>query len=176
MGLFDRFKKKTKEAQINYTVNELGVGYMVDYFMETWEVKKVYLYDWGNNLETREYLLDSGKETYYLHVEDEDKLVCSLSQKIEIRDIDAGLVKQIVDQDDAPQQIVHQNITYTRTSSGQGHCGEERDNEEDYAKFVNWMFENGENFISIDRWGEEDFSAAKGSYVKEIEFSNILPR
>ncbi|MBL4716662.1 MAG: hypothetical protein COC01_01005 [Bacteroidetes bacterium] len=176
MGLFDSFKKKKKEVKIDFNLNELKVGFMVDYFMQTWEVKKVYLYDWGNNIETREYLIDSGKETYYLHIEDDDKLKCSLSQKIELRDIDPGLAVQITSQDDAPQQIVFEGITYHRVSSGQGYCGEEGDNDEDYSNFVNWMFENENDFISIDRWGEEEFSAAKGSFVKEIEFSNILPK
>ncbi|MBL4752558.1 MAG: DUF4178 domain-containing protein [Flavobacteriales bacterium] len=175
MGLFDFFKEK-KDPKLDYTVNELEVGFMIDYFMSTWEVKKVYLYDWGNNIETREYLLDSGSETYYLHVEDDDQLKCSLSKKIELRDIDPGLAQQIVSQDDAPQQIVFENVTYHRATSGQGYCGESGDDDEDWSKFVNWTFENGEDFISIDRWGEEEFSAAKGSYVKEIEFSNILPK
>lgn len=175
MGLFDLFKKK-KDTKLDYTLFELEKGFMVEYFLRTWEVKKVEIYDWGNNFETREYLIDSGSTTYYLHVENSSPLKCSLSQTIELRDIDPTLAQQIVRQDDAPQQLVYENKTYHRASSAQGHCGEEGSKERDWAEFVNWMFENGDDFISIDRWGEEEFSAAKGSYVKAIEFSNILPR
>jgi len=175
MGMFD-FLRKKKEVKIDFNVNELGVGFLVDYFMQTWEVKKVYLYDWGNNFESREYLLDSGSEKMYLHVEDDDGFKCSISKKLDLKKIDQTLAQQIVKQDDAPQQLVFENETYQRVNSGQGYCGEEGDADEDWSKFVNWNFETGNKFISIDRWGEEEFSAANGSYVKEIEFSNILPK
>lgn len=175
MGLFDFFKKK-KEININYTVNDLKKGFFVDYFLQSWEVKKVDIYDWGNNRTSREYLIDSGTERQYLHVEDEGQLVCTLSKDLELNQLPTGFLNHIVQQDDAPQQLVYKNETYQRISSAQGFCGEEGSNEKDWSKFVNWMFENENGFISIDRWGEEEFSAATGKYVQEIEFSNILPK
>ena len=175
MGLFDFFGKK-KESKVDYTVAEMNLGFMVEYFLKTWEVKKVYHYDWGNNFESIEYLLDSGDEKCYLSVEDNDELICMVSKKLEMNPIDPKLASQIVSADDAPQQLVFENKTYHRKSSGQGYCGENDDDEENWSKFVNWVYENEQDFISIDRWGEEEFSAAKGSYVKEFEFSNILPK
>lgn len=176
MGFLNNLFGKKKEVKIDYGLEEMDRGFMVDYFLKTWQVKKVYHYDWGNNFRSIEYLLDAGDEECFLAVEDDDGLICQVSKKLEMREIDPGLVAQIVQQDDAPQQLVHDNKTYYRKSSGQGFCGENDEDEENWSKFVNWFFENGNDFISIDRWGEEEFSAAKGTTVKEIEFSNIIPR
>jgi hypothetical protein len=176
MGIFDFFKKDKTEAQINFTVNTMKVGFMVDYFMKTWEVKKVYTYDWGNNFYSKEYLLDSGDETIYLSVEEDDKLICSIWNKLDIFEIDSGLVNSITSTDDAPDKLVYENKTFIRKESSQGSC--QVDGESEDSELVNWMYKNPETkeLLSIDRFGEEEFGAAKGNYVKEFEFSNILPR
>jgi len=176
MGIFDFFKKEKTEAKIDFTVNDLKVGFMVDYFMQTWEVKKVYVYDWGNNFYSREYLLDSGSDTMYLSVEDDDQLICSIWNKLDIFDIDSGLVSSITATDDAPNKLVYENKTFVRKESSQGYCKEE--GESDDSEVVNWMYESPETkeLLSIDRWGEEEYRSSKGKYVEEFEFSNILPR
>ena len=176
MGIFDFFKSDKAEVKIDFTVNDMKVGFMVDYFMKTWEVKKVFLYDWGNNFHSREYLLDSGDETIYLNVEEDDKLICSIWNKLDIFDIDSGLASSITATDDAPNKLVYENKTFIRKESSQGYCKEGA--EGDDSELVNWMYENPETneLLSIDRWGEEGYGSSKGKYVEEFEFSNILPR
>ena len=176
MGLFDFLKNKKDEPEIDFTVYKLKKGYMLDYFMKSWEVKTVYEYDWGNNFYSREYLLDSGNETMYLHVEDDDKLICTIWNKLDIFDIDSGLAASITANDEAPNRLVYANKTYVRKESSQGYCMEEGEKEE--SELVSWMYEHPESkdLISITRWGEEEYDASTGKYVEEIEFSNILPR
>jgi len=176
MGILDFFKSDKAEPKIDFTVNDMKVGFMVDYFMKTWEVKKVFLYDWGSNYHSREYLLDSGDQTIYLNIEDDDQLICSIWNKLDIFDIDSGLVNSITATDDAPNKLVYENKTFIRKESSQGYCKE--DGESDSSELVNWMYENPETneLLSIDRWGEEEYGSSKGKYVEEFEFSNILPR
>ncbi|MGD1846069.1 MAG: DUF4178 domain-containing protein [Salibacteraceae bacterium] len=176
MGLFDRFKKKKEDIKLDYSLFEMKKGFVLDYFLKTWEVKKVDIYDWGNGETSREYLIDSGDDAQFLHVEPGTPLKCTLSKTLELREIDPLLASSIVKADDAPQQLVYQNETYHKVSSAQGYCGEEGSPEEDWSKFVNWTYDCGEKFISVDRWDEEEFSAAYGCYVKPFEFSDILPR
>ena len=73
-------------------------------------------------------------------------------------------------------QLVYENKTFSRKESSQGFCSEDGGDEE--SEFVSWLYQNPDSkeLLSIDRWGEEEYSSAKGNYVKEIEFSNILPR
>ncbi|MBC8754069.1 DUF4178 domain-containing protein [Kordia sp. YSTF-M3] len=177
MGLFSFFKKDKSAIKNDFTLDELKKGFVVDYFMKSWEVTKVYLYDWGNNFFAREYLLDSGDETLYLYVEDDDGLICSIWNKIDITEIEPDLFKMIVANDDAPSQITYKNGIYTKTESSQGHCNEEGEDEETYTELVNWTYKNSKekHFISVSRTGEEEFDVSYGEYVKDIEFSNILP-
>ena len=176
MGLFSFLKKDKSAIKNDFTVNELKKGFVLDYFMKSWEVTKVYVYDWGNNFFAREYLLDSGDETLYLYVEDDDDLVCSVWNKIDISEIEPDLFKMIVANDDAPSTISYKNSMYTKIESSQGHCCEEED-EDTHTELVNWTYKNSKekHFISVSRTGEEEFDVSYGEYVKDIEFSNILP-
>lgn len=176
MGLFDFLKKKKADVKINYTLNDLEKGYLVDYFMKTWEVKRVYTYDWGNNFISKEYFIDAGNERSYLSVEDDDELICSLWSKIAIEEVNANLVNLITKDDEAPDRLDFKGKTYYRKESSMGMCYQD-DNEEG-SELVNWMYvePTTKELLSIDRWGEEEYGAAIGKYVKEFEFSNILPR
>lgn len=177
MGLFDFFKKdKEEDAKIDYTVDDLKKGFIVDYFLKSWEVKKAFSYDWGNGYYSKEYLLDAGNESMYLSVEDDDGIACSVWHKIDIFDIDENLANEITRNDEAPSRIVYDNKTYVRKESSQGYCTEEGTNEEN--ELVNWMYQNKDTkeYISINRWGEEEYDVTKGVYVRAGEFSNILPR
>lgn len=176
MKLFNFLKKDKIEVKTEFTVNELKKGFMVDYFLKTWEVKKVYIYDWGDNFFAREYLLDSGDESLYLYVEDDDGLVCNVWNRIHISEVEPDLAEYIVEHDEAPNKITYNQKLYKRIESSQGYRneeGEEKYNEE----LVNWMFKNKKEkqLLSLDRTGEEEFEISHGHYVKEIEFSNILP-
>ncbi|KAA1248023.1 DUF4178 domain-containing protein [Aquimarina sp. RZ0] len=177
MGIFDFFKKDKKESVVDFTVNTLKKGYILDYFLKTWEVKSVYLYDWGNNSFAREYFLDSGDETLYLYVEEDDESICSIWEKIDILDIQPNLIEVITSTDEAPKTINYNTVDFIRIDASMGHCNEEGADDE-YEELVSWTYQNRETkeLISINRVGEEEFEVSQGNYVKEFEFSNILPR
>ena len=177
MGIFEFFKKKKELTAVDYTVNNLKKGFMLDYFLKTWEVKKVYIYDWGNNSYSREYYLHSGNENLYFNVEDDDELICSVWKKIQLTQISPGLVEIIGATDEGPATISYNNATFVKISSNPAHCFEEG-TEDDFYELINWIYQNTDNkeLISIDRVGEEEYEVSHGSYVQEFEFSNILPR
>lgn len=176
MGLFDFFKKK-EEIKIDYTLNDMKKGFLVDYFLKTWEVKEVYIYDWGNNFYSREYLIDSGDEKCYLHVEKEGaSFKCSLSKKANLTEIDANIRSSIISNDEPPMSVILNGKKYNRISESLAESTEEGSDE--WSKLVNWMYmdESENDFISVDRWGEQEIEGAVGKYVSVNEFSNILPR
>ncbi len=177
MGIFDFFKKEKQESTVDFKVGDLKKGYMVDYFIKTWEVKKVYIYDWGNNSFAREYLLDSGDESLYLYIEDNDESICSIWKNIDLFEIKSDVVKTIIANDDAPNEILYDSKVFTKKESSQGHCLEEGQ-EDEYSELISWTYQNMDNkeLISISRVGEEEFEASHGNYAQEFEFSNILPR
>ena len=177
MGLFSFFKKKKDDVKNDYTLYEMKKGFIVDYFLKTWEVKKVYEYDWGNNYFAREYLLDSGDESLYLYVEEDDELICSVWKKISIGEIEPDLFKVIVEEDDAPSHITYDEKVYKKMETSHGVSYEEDDEDELETRLINWTYKHkkDKHLISVNRTGEEAFEISEGHHVKEYEFSNILP-
>ncbi len=170
-----RNKEGTGDA-LDYNVTNLKKGYILDYDLKTWEVSACYEYDWGDGYYTHEYKLDAGGKALFLHVEVDDEIECSISTKIKVQSLASGIIDQIMDNDEPPRELVFEGKKYIRTEESLGHFrnldGSNRE------KFVSWTFEDekGEEFVNIERWGEEEFEAAKGHYIETYEISNILPK
>ncbi len=180
MGIFDMFKKKEEEREYdptNVRVVHLRENFMLDYDMKTWQVKEMYEYDWGDNCFSWEYKLDSGTDTVYLSVEDDDELELVLSKKIKIGLIDEDVEEAILDTGKPPKRITYKGITFVRGSESPGFFRNAKDNWNDAVEFVSWdYYDESEKYnLTIERWGEEEFEASFGHYVEEYEFSNILP-
>ena len=73
MGLFDFFKKE-KEI-VDLTVQNLSVGCILEYDLQSWIVKDKTEYDWGNNQFSFEYTIENGSDSSFLHV---NKVGCKL--------------------------------------------------------------------------------------------------
>ncbi|MEM9023967.1 MAG: DUF4178 domain-containing protein [Bacteroidota bacterium] len=174
--LFSRFRKKP-EIRTDLKITGLRKGDLLDYFLKTWQITQVDEYDWGNNILSREYTLNSGDETVYLHLEEHDGLELSLSRKIKLSDIDRNLKEHIVDHDDPPRKLTYEGKVYQLSDESLGHSREEGDQDGIWSELVSYTFmdDQEQEFLSIERWGEYEISAAHGQLVKPFEFSNLLP-
>jgi hypothetical protein len=182
MGLFDFFSKKDDKAPLrgNVTVKNLQVGDFIDYYMKSWQVKELYEYDWGNNFYAIEYKLDSGDEIRYLYVEEDDELILSVSEKINIMSISKDIKEYIVEHDAPMKRLEYKGITYYLSKESLGHCRDwedDGDDEENWSELVSWEFldETEKKFISIERWGEYEIESAIGVTIEEYEITNIIP-
>lgn len=172
MGLFDFFTKKD-EPQAERTLLSLKKGDILDYYLKSWEVKSVGEYDWGNNIFSKEYELDSGDEQVFLHVTENMK--CSVTKEVPIATVNSDIKNRIVDTDEPQREFSYKGVIYALFESGQGYYTEDDD---DGSEFVSWDFTDSEekHLLSISRWGEMDIVAFAGEFVKAIEFSNIIPK
>lgn len=177
--VFSRFFKKKKEEPSydpsNLRLTDLKKGYMVDYDLKSWQVTGEYEYDWGGGFISKEYKLDSGTESLYLHIEDDDELEISLSRKVGIRRFEEDVKACFRDQDEPPQTVTLDGKTYHREEESLGHFRDT--SREGWSEMISWTYEDDdeEYFVNIERWGEEEFEASHGVYADEYEFSNILP-
>jgi len=177
---FDKFKKKKDQDALpdadKVTIWDLETGYMLDFDMQTWEVKASYEYDWGNNFFSVEFQLTNGIEDIYLHVEQDDKLYPSIARKIKIADIGQHIRQQILDSDEPPKHLSYKGKTFYRKNESLGRFKDMYD--DTWYDFVSWQFadDNEENFVTVERWSENDIEASEGFYAQEYDFSNILPR
>jgi len=179
MGLFDFLKKKEEKSYdpTNIKITDLEMGFLVDYDLKSWKVTAVYEYDWGNNNFTREFKLDSGDDSAFLHIEDEDEIFLALTRKVKIRSVDKDLPERIVKKERPPKKLEYQGVTYYRDDESYGYFKDTAKKTDDWDELISWEYydEGEENLLNIEQWGDREFEASVGKVVKEFEFSNILP-
>lgn len=181
MGIFDFFSKDKKKDEgpdplHELTLSNLKVGYFLDYDMKTYEVTAYNTYDWGEGDITEEWQLKCGDEVLYLEKEEDDEVYWSLSKKLAIGKLGSGILDQIKEEGDPPDEIVFSGKTFYLEESGAGHFL--KDGKGVGVPMLSWGFEDddGEVYLGIEQWGEDDFEASEGKPVYEYQFTNILPR
>ncbi len=179
MGIKDLFKKDKKkefDPLKDLSLAMLKVGYMVDYDMKTWEVEAYNYYDWGGGDISHEWQLKSGDEVVYLENESDDDEEWSLNRKIAFSSLGSEVKEHILEAGDPPEEIVFEGTTFYREESGGGHFY--KDSAGPSKELLRWSYEDdeGQSYLGIEQWGEEDFDATLGEPVEEYQFVNILPR
>lgn len=181
MGFFDNlFGKKKKEEEevdpLNIKLIQLKKGYILDYDLSSWEVKEVYNYDWGDQFFTKEYKIFNGKDSRYLHVEEDDELELTLSEKIKPTTIDPDIPEHIVKHGHPPKKIHFKGKNYRLESESPGYFNED-DKPDQWVEHISWTYYDEEeaNTLNIEQWGEREFEASVGKVLKEFEISNVTP-
>lgn len=177
MGLFDLFKKKPQELDLtkDLVLSKMDVGYFVDFELESYEVVAKHYYDLGDEGHLDEWVLNSGKTTYYLERYEDDEVSWSLSQKIPIGAIDSDVRAHIMQHDDPPNRLTYKGDTYYLDGSDAGYFYE--NGRKPAYEFITWTFvdEADERLLTVEQWDEDAFEAAAGRYVEEYQFTHILP-
>lgn len=180
MGLFDFLKKKESGPDYdpnNIKITDLRPGFLLDYDLKSWRVNEMYEYDWGNSYFTREFLLDSGDDQVYLHVDPNDDMFLTVTKNIKVRSIDENLPEYIIEHHKTPVKLVYDNIDYLLEKETPGYFSDQPQYDDTWAELISWEFYDKDNkyILSVEQWGENDFTAAQGKIVKEFEISNIIP-
>ncbi|MEM8938038.1 MAG: DUF4178 domain-containing protein [Bacteroidota bacterium] len=184
MGLFDIFKKKDKEPNYdpsNITIKDLNQGFVFDYDLKTWEVVEAYEYDWGSNYFSKEFKISDGNEVLFLEIEEDDELEVSIHKKIKVPAIDPDLPDRIVKKGKPPKKLEYMGVVYFRDDENPGYfrnLADDANKDDSWSELISWSFydENEEKILTIEQWGEQQFEASQGKYIKHFEVSNILPK
>ncbi len=179
MGIKDWFGKEKKpqpDPLADLSLDKMKQGYMVDYDLQTWEVAAAHHYDWGEGELSWEWQLKSGGETVYLELERDDEDDWSLYRKVPFLSLGPGIKQVILDNDDPPSTVDYRNVTYHLAETAGGHFY--KNGAGPGQPLISWFYEDeeGERYLSIEQWGEEEFEASTGVPVQEYQFTNILPR
>lgn len=177
MGLFDFFKKKEPDYDpTNLTVRDLKPGFLFEYDLKTWIIREEYQYDWGDNYFTREFKIDAGAESAYLHIDANDEIFITLTNKVRIRSVRDDIPEVIKEKDRPPKKLEYKGKTFYLEGTNPGYFNQ-NPKKDVWAELISWDYydEKGEKTIAIEQWGEDEFEAAYGDVVKEFEISNILP-
>jgi|TARA_B110000014_G_scaffold263132_2_gene258938 hypothetical protein len=177
MGIFDIFKKKEEKHYdpTDIKVTDLENGYLLDYDFETWTVTKMSEYDWGSNFFTREFTITSKDKVRYLHIEDDGKLIITLSEEIKFRKLGVEVLDHIELNGKPPKKINFLGITYFLDEKSPGfYRNTENESWEELISF-DYLDDDEKKCLSISQWGDDDFEASFGEIIKPIDISNILP-
>jgi len=177
--VFKKFFKKDKDEGPDptaITLANLKKGYFVDYDLMTWEVTACNKYDWGAGEFSYEWQLTSSDETIFLEREVDDEDFWSIGRKIPFRKLPSGIREHIHEHEDPPDEIQYEGKTYYLEEMSGGHFYP--DSKSEHYELLSWDYEDesGKNLLSIEQWGEDDFSASIGEPVFEYQFTNITIR
>ncbi|MFY0626042.1 MAG: DUF4178 domain-containing protein [Reichenbachiella sp.] len=179
MGLLDIFKKKEEPTYdvTNLTVEDLKMGFILEYDLNTWEVKEEYEYDWGNHNFSKEYLINNGSESLFLSVENKGDVFLTATKKIKIRELGSDIIDRTVADKTPPKEIKYNDVNYYLHSDVAGFCNDLSKKKEDWEELMAWEYydDDEELVIGITQWGEREFDAVAGKVVKAFEVSNIIP-
>ncbi|CAM1372512.1 DUF4178 domain-containing protein [Tenacibaculum xiamenense] len=180
MGFFDLFKSNKDKEETHYDptnikVTDLEKGYLLDYDLRTWTVKKMCEYDWGDNYFTREFVLESQGEKLFLHIEEEDDLIITMSKELKYRKLAPEVITHIENNGKPPKQITHENVTYYLSEESPGYYRNVDTSDWEELISFDYLDEDEEKCLTIEQWDDNDFEASVGKKIKAFEISNILP-
>jgi len=179
MGIFDAFRKKDELSYdpTNVKVTDLNTGFIFEYNLETWIVKKTFEYDWGGDFYSLEFLVENelGTDSYFLTVEQDDELELSMLKKVKVRAIGEDIPEYIIEHETPPKTVTYKGIKYFLEGEAMGSM-RERGNS-GFSNLISWDYysEDDKYTICIEQWGENEFEASQGSFIRESDISNIIP-
>ncbi|MFY0593406.1 DUF4178 domain-containing protein [Roseivirga sp.] len=178
MGVFD-FLKKKKEPKYdvtNLSVKDLDEGFVFDYNLKSWVVKEVYQYDWGKNIFTKEYKIDSGDEVAFLSVSDNGELDLSITKSIKMQELGDG-IREEIRKKEAPAELEYEGTKYLLDEDSAGYFNDVTAKSSEWEELISYDYLNEEETlcISITQWDERNFEASAGNVIQHFEISNITP-
>ena len=182
MAIFDVFRKKNKKEELDYDpmnlkITDLKKGFMLDYDLQTWTVTEEYEYDWGKGFFTKEFKINNGNETCFVHISDNDDISVSITKKVKIRTVSEDLPEHIMQNEAPPKRITYENVEYFLASENPGYFNNKANEKARWTEFISWEYydKQEELIMSVEQWGEREFETSHGQIVNENEFTNILP-
>ncbi|MDC1106232.1 DUF4178 domain-containing protein [Prolixibacteraceae bacterium] len=178
MGILDflRGEKAPSYDPTNIKITDLDEGFVFDYDLQSWTVKRKSIYDWGDNSFSYEYQIFNGTKTMSLSVEEDDEVTVEISTPISITKVDDTLPQYINTHEKAPYSIQFEQKEYRLVSESPGYFQEDSNSE--WEELITWRYESRDSnkLIYIDQWDDMEFEVSISYSIKPYEISNILPR
>lgn len=160
------------------TLDNLQVGYLLDYGLKTWQVVNQIQYDWNDGTSEREYKLLSENEVLYLSLWREGALLeCRIGRAINVYAIDTQLDIIIQREGTPPSFLRYADFALYREKRYAGYAFNQAQGNK-AVKIVAWdyMDKTHTYHLRIACNEYQNFFALFSKRVSEIEFSEILPK
>jgi hypothetical protein len=117
----------------------------------------------------------AGDSVLYLELEHDDVDDWSLNSLIDFSSLGQEVKPAIQQNGDPPETINLDGITYYMEEMAGGQFL--KNTQGPGQNLLRWSYEdeNGEKYLTIEQWGENEFQAYLGIPAQEYQFTNILP-
>lgn len=180
MSVFKRLfglGKKSPEGEgpkIDYEINDLEKGFLLDYNLETWEIKDVATYYWSSGSKELEYTLALGKRKSYLNFSPSNEQL-SIYTKVNMQDVWSSARQAMLDNENP----THKSFAYNGKQFRFEGAGEATvENSHETYGVSNWLFmsDDQQEMISFNKYEDQSTDAHAGKKIASYEIDNILPR
>lgn len=165
MGIFTK-KNNKKDNSTNVLNLKIGDGF--EYDQKFWIIIKSFEYNWGD-YKSLEFELECFGEIAFLEVELEDEMYMTFSYELDFNYLDKYLSEKI-SSNNIPQNIKYNNKMFFFDEESEGTCLNLQTGENDKVFCIDFYDKNDVNLISIEQWGQDDFTASYGKRVYEQDF------
>ncbi len=163
------------------TLENLKMGYLLDYDFKTWEVIGHYIYEWQGYSAEKVFKISTLQEIAFLFMNKEfGDLSVKILQPINIHLIDERLEAEILAKQQPYNILTYEHTPYYRETAKEGFVSElkQRNAAGSRNRILVWEYYDGQrrNLIRIEQHGRLDFRCFLGQSIEATEFSDILPR
>ncbi|MCH2225518.1 MAG: DUF4178 domain-containing protein [Crocinitomicaceae bacterium] len=172
-GFFGK-KEPKPEPKVDFSIEDLKKGYILEYDLSTWEVKETATYNWLNGSKELEFEISDGKNDRYLNYSPEGKKI-SIYWEEQLNKIWSGVRSKGLNNTISPDDTFnYDNRTYHFFANGSANV---EGSAESYG-MQNWLFESdcNEYLVSFNKYEDDSMDAYVGKRLNKHEISNILPR
>lgn len=184
-GILPYKQKEEKVIKRNFdydptkiSINDLQLGFLVDYNLKTYQVIEHYQYSSSNNLDEEKIILLSGIDEIVLYKHfNETNLKARVVEKVNIYSINDSLDTEILLKQKPMSVLNFRGKPFYRDSSSTGSYYSYKENKV-IDRFNKWDYydDSREEILCIEQKGSKTFEAYYGKIVHETRFSDILPK
>ncbi|WP_044203967.1 DUF4178 domain-containing protein [Flammeovirga sp. OC4] len=159
-------------------INDIQLGYLLDYDLKTYQVVEHYQLNANNNAEEEKIVLLSGiNELVVFKYFDQVNLKIRVTEKVNIYSIDESLDTEILLKQQPKSILTVNGKKFYRDTNYAGSFYSFTENKVTH-KYARWDYydESRVEYLAIEQVGAKNFHAYIGKLVHETAFSDILPK
>ncbi len=172
--MFSFFKRKSDPAA-GMTMDTLERGCLFEYLGDTYQVKAIHEYNWESGGRTREYECHGPEGVLYIEKDEDEAGSWLVTRKRLASELDNLVLDFIREREKPPKKIDFEGVSYKLVENSAAYFKLDGSGDEKPLLVYDYEDAEEEKSLSIEQWGDEDFSLAVGDYVEEYRFDNILP-
>ncbi len=159
------------------TIENLNIGFLVDYGLKTWKVVNRIQFDWNDGLSEREFKLNYENDLIYLSVRRESALVyCHISTIVNLYMIDKNFDEYVTLNAAPPNVMQYADFTVYRDNRLEGTMFNAALGNKPMRVIMWDYYDMTRDYrLRIEKTDSGQFFAIFGKKINDIEFSEVLP-